>query len=45
MDRFGWTLEYVDTMDACEAYRIIDIVQSADKAHADEQRKRSKHGR
>lgn len=38
-ERFGWTLEYVDALDHTEVLRAIDILTSADKAMADNQRK------
>lgn len=38
-ERFGWTLEYADSLDAGEAWELINILNNADKAWADEARK------
>jgi hypothetical protein len=34
-DRFGWTLDYIDGLATDEAFEVIDVITSADKAHAD----------
>jgi len=38
-DRFGWTLEYIDSLATDEAAEIIDIMASSDKAAADNARR------
>jgi len=44
-DRMGWTLEYIDALDHAEAYEMIDILQQADVAQAQNQRKASRQAR
>jgi len=43
-ERFKWTLEYVDALDTAEAYELLDITMSMDKAIVDNQ-KRAMKGR
>ena len=34
-DRFGWTLAYIDSLAVDEAYEVVDIVNSSDRARND----------
>jgi len=34
-DRFHWTLDYIDSLALDDAYEVIDIVTSSDKARSD----------
>jgi hypothetical protein len=39
-DRFGWTLDTIDSLPTDAAWEVIDIVSSHDKALADNAKRR-----
>ena len=42
-DRFNWTLDYVDSLDFVDSQEIIEVLQNADTAHAQNQKKLADH--